>query len=82
MVKKERINLTFGDQAYRILDSLLKNAKGIYGSNGVSKSRIIEDMILKADPEKQIRTAMKDKQVEIMQLKDKLAVIQEVKRKK
>ncbi len=78
---RERINIMLDKSTILKLDQLVKEGKKIYGNKGISRSKIIEDSVNKIEPpDIRIRLLMKQKQQEIMQLKDQLEIIERKKK--
>ncbi len=78
---RERINIMLDKQTILKLDQLVKEGKKIHGNNGISRSKIIEDSVNKIEPpDIRIRLLMKQKQQEIMHLRDQLEIIERKKK--
>ena len=77
---RKRIDLMFDPATINRLDALLKEAKKL-GHNHTNRSRLLEQMIMERDPEQQCRAAIKQTQIDLMQLKDRLVAIQEAREK-
>ncbi len=58
MVSKSRFNIMLSKDADIILNVMVKEGKRLYG-NGVSRSKIIGDLILRSDPVKRLKEEAK-----------------------
>lgn len=81
ILKNKRINIYISETAIAILNGMEKKAKKLY-HNGVNRSRIIEDLVLRADPIIDLKHQAKKLQVDLQATVEKIRHLEDENQKK